>query len=201
MIKDMIKTGLFLFTITAIAGLLLAYSESLTGPIIQQNQLKAEEDAQRKVLPGKIYKDFSFKMEKEEFTYKVGYNESGNPVGVIFKVAPKGFANEINTMVGIDMQGHVVGYQILSLSETPGLGMKLKGDKFNADLKKLMSEKSEPIFKVKKDGGDVDAITAATISSRAFCLGLTEAQRKFMSIKSQIKELTESESTSNGGEK
>ena len=118
--------------------------------------------------------------------YKAGNIESNKVTGAVFKVAPKGFGGPINTLVGINAEGKVTGYKILSLSETPGLGSKLTSDSFNEKLKTLLAINPNPRFKVKKDQGDVDAITAATISSRAFCLGLTEAQETFNTYKDKI---------------
>ena len=186
MIKGMLKTGLFLFIVSAISGLLLAFSESITGPIISANQLKTETEAQNNILPSKTFSEFTTNEAGKIISFKVGFDESNNVTGAVFKVSPKGFGGPINTLVGINKEGKVTGYKILSLSETPGLGSKLTSQTFTENLKTLLSINSNPKFKVKKDGGDVDAITAATISSRAFCLGLSEAQNTFNNYKEKI---------------
>lgn len=182
MINGMIKTASFLFTVAAISGVLLAFSESITSPIIKANQLKAEIEAQNLVLPSHSFVD----VKLETLNCKVGLDKEGKVTGAVFKVAPKGFGGDINTMVGIDTSGNVKGYKILSLTETPGLGSKLTSEKFQSDLDNLIITNPNPNFKVKKDGGDVDAITAATISSRAFCEGLQEAKASFNQYKEQI---------------
>ncbi len=186
MIKGMLKTGLFLFIVSAVSGLLLAYSESITGPIISKNQLKTETEAQNNILPSKTFSEFTANENGNSISFKVGFDESNNVTGAVFKVSPKGFGGPINTLVGINKEGKVTGFKILSLSETPGLGSKLTSETFTENLKTLLSLNSNPRFKVKKDGGDVDAITAATISSRAFCLGLSEAQETFNNYKEKI---------------
>ena len=186
MIKGMLKTGLFLFIVSAVSGLLLAFSESVTGPIISKNQLKTETEAQNTILPSKSFSEFTVIESDKTISFKVGFDESNKVTGAVFKVAPKGFGGPINTLVGINAEGKVTGYKILSLSETPGLGSKLTSDSFNEKLKTLLAINPNPRFKVKKDQGDVDAITAATISSRAFCLGLTEAQETFNTYKDKI---------------
>ena len=204
MTNNMIKTGFFLFVVAAISGTLLAFSESLTGPVIKQNQLKAEIEAQNEVLPSFEFIEKTANVNGKQINYKVGFERNGNVTGAVFKVSPKGFGGLINTMVGVSNKGRVINYKILSLSETPGLGSKLKSEQFSERLKLLLANNVSPIFKVKKDGGDVDAVTAATISSRAFCSGLTEAQENFNLLKDQIlsaklseKPATQSEGGSN----
>ena len=184
--NNMLKTGAFLFVVAAISGTLLAFSESLTAPVIKQNQLKAEIEAQNEVLPSFEFLEKTANINGKSFNYKVGFDRNGKVTGAVFKVSPKGFGGLINTMVGVNNQGRVIYYKILSLSETPGLGSKLTSEKFSNGLKDLIENNASPIFKVKKDGGDVDAVTAATISSRAFCSGLNEALENYNILKDQI---------------
>jgi len=79
----------------------------------------------------------------------------------------KGFSGNISLMTGFKPDGTIVNITVLEQKETPGLGTKMTEPQF----KNQFNDKnpSEFILKVKKDGGPVDAITAATISSRAFC--------------------------------
>jgi electron transport complex protein RnfG len=86
-----------------------------------------------------------------------------------------GFGGEIRLMVGLLPDGTIKDIQVLQHSETPGLGDKMDIRKSNFSVQFRGVNTSEFKFKVKKDGGDVDAITAATISSRAFCDALTRA--------------------------
>jgi electron transport complex protein RnfG len=86
--------------------------------------------------------------------------------GIAFKVvAPDGYSGDINIMVGIDPAGTVAGIEILSHNETPGLGDKIELPAF----KKIFSGKNltNADWRVKKDGGEFDQITGATISPRA----------------------------------
>ena len=184
--NNMLKTGGFLFVVAAISGTLLAFSESLTAPVIKENQLKAEIEAQNEVLPSFEFLEKTANVNGKPINYKVGFDRNGKVTGAVFKVSPKGFGGLINTMVGINNQGRVIYYKILSLSETPGLGSKLTSEKFSEGMKGLIENNASPIFKVKKDGGDVDAVTAATISSRAFCSGLNEALENYNVLKDQI---------------
>ncbi len=81
----------------------------------------------------------------------------------------KGFSGIIKLMVGLLPDGTINNIVVVETHETPGLGDKIKKEK--SDFSKQFTGKNPSLFtlKVKKDGGSVDAITAATISSRAFC--------------------------------
>ncbi len=85
----------------------------------------------------------------------------------------KGFSGNINLMAGFKPDGTVINITVLDQKETPGLGTKMTESRF----KDQFNEKnpSKYTLKVKKDGGQVDAITAATISSRAFCDAMQRA--------------------------
>ena len=175
MMKKMIKTVVFLFSVSALSGALLAYCESKTKPLIEANQLKIEHEAQKSIIDSNTFKEVTVELDGEKKAVKVAYNDNNLPLGAIFKVAPKGFGGDITMLVGISTEGRVTGYKILSHSETPGLGSKLLSEKFAKGISRLLKMNPSPNFSVKKDGGDVDAITAATISSRAFCKGINSA--------------------------
>ncbi len=187
--KDMLHMGLFLFVIAAVAGVLLAYTESVTAPLILENQRKAEELARREVLPNaeKFNESkFADTTASQTYSYSTGVTSNGEVAGVVIKVAPKGYAGPIEMVVGIDKTGKINGYKILAQKETPGLGTKLSEPVFAEPFKKLITDKPNPVFLVKKDGGDVDGITAATISSRAFCKGVSEALELFKKVQPQL---------------
>jgi electron transport complex protein RnfG len=95
-----------------------------------------------------------------------------------------GFNGEIKVIVGFDTDGNLVNYSVLQHSETPGLGSKME-DWFRTDKNKQSvigrSMKDEGgSLKVSKDGGDVDAITASTITSRAFLDAINRAYAAFI---------------------
>lgn len=191
--KDMIHMGMFLFIIAAISGILLACTESITAPLILENRLKLEQQARQEVLPAaKNFTAAEFKDEAASATipYFAGFNEQGQLAGVVIKVAPKGYAGPIEMVLGLDFTGKISGVKILSQKETPGLGTKLSEKVFVEPFKKLLAEKPAPVFMVKKDGGDVDAITAATISSRAFCSGVRSALEVFSKVQPGLSALS-----------
>ena len=95
-----------------------------------------------------------------------------------------GFGGPLTLMVGITPDGKVYNTSVLSHSETPGLGAKCTSDEhFYSQFKGL--DPSEKILSVKKDGGDIDAITASTITSRAYSLAVKNAVEAFKTIKGE----------------
>ena len=95
-----------------------------------------------------------------------------------------GYGGKIKLMVGITAEGSLHGIYVLDQKETPGLGAKIKTDKFQDGLR------GRPIrdttWKVTKDGGEIEAITAATISSRAVCEAIRAAIERFETDKPQL---------------
>lgn len=86
----------------------------------------------------------------------------------------KGFSGTIRLIVGLLPDGTIKNVVVVEASETPGLGDKIKGERSSFSRQFVNKNPATFLLKVKKDGGDVDAITAATISSRAFCDALTK---------------------------
>jgi len=100
--------------------------------------------------------------------------QNGEVVAYAVKSTTVGFGGPLTIMVGVRPDGSIVNTSVFSHSETPGLGAKCTSDqKFMAQWKDFPSEK---ILKVKKDGGDVDAITASTITSRAYASAVQNAK-------------------------
>ena len=92
-----------------------------------------------------------------------------------------GFSGEINIIYGFDQEGNVTGFEVVQQAETPGLGAKMN-DWFRMPEGKrsiIGLNSANNNLTVSKDGGDVDAITAATITSRAFLDALTRADKAF----------------------
>lgn len=107
----------------------------------------------------------------------------GEPSGIALEVVTtRGFGGPIQIMVGFLPDGTIYNSALISHSETPGLGDKLDAGK--SDFSLQFKGKNPATFKlaVKQDGGMVDAITAATISSRAFCHALETAYKAFQHI-------------------
>lgn len=115
---------------------------------------------------------------KEYVYYKV--SKGGDVVGYAIKASSVGFGGPLLLMVGITSEGVVWNTSVLSQSETPGLGAKCVEPGFSAQFKGF--DPALKSLKVKKDGGSVDAITASTITSRAYVAAIENALAAFKSI-------------------
>lgn len=105
--------------------------------------------------------------------------EGGKQIGLAVKsYSTKAYGGYLWVMVGMDMEGHIIDTYVLEHKETPGLGSKMTEPDFKDQFKN--KNPKEFTLKVAKDGGDIDALTGATISSRAYADAL---QRAFDSVK------------------
>ena len=103
----------------------------------------------------------------------------GQDLGAAVESTTGGFGGDLKVLVGFDPEGNILGYTLLEHAETPGLGAKAdkwfqKGEK--GDI--IGKNPAEPLV-VSKDGGQVDAITASTITSRAFLLAVNNAYNAY----------------------
>ncbi|WP_027716341.1 RnfABCDGE type electron transport complex subunit G [Desulfuromonas sp. TF] len=173
--KDIARLVLVLTLIAAGAGLILSLVETVTRePIAEQRRLQTLK-ALKAVLPPidnapdtdtvSLVAGKDRKGRDVERTFYRGRYE-GSLAGVAFKVvAPDGYSGNIEIMVGVDEKGTVSGIEILSHAETPGLGDKIAHEGFKGQFKGQNLGSVD--WRVKKDGGDFDQITGATISPRA----------------------------------
>ena len=192
---------LVLTGVTAISVALLAYVNELTkGPIAEANA-KTLNKALKQVLPeftnnpvGESDTIFSEKDGKKVVDFIVYPAKKGEEwVGSAVESKAMGFGGELTVLVGFDAKGKIYNYSLLAHTETPGLGSKAdkwfgaydatKGEKA---VTHEMSKKSiigmspgEGELKVSKDGGQVDAITASTITSRAFLNAINKAYEAY----------------------
>lgn len=115
--------------------------------------------------------------KEQHFVVHKTEDAEGNFIGAAVESMSMGFSGELNVLVGFDAEGKILGYTVLQHSETPGLGAK--ADKwFQKDGKGCIvgrkMDASKPLV-VNKDGGDIDAITASTITTRAFLAAVNQA--------------------------
>ena len=141
--------ALVLTGIAVVAGAALGYVNHVTAPTIESIKAQQEKDAEQEVLAG----------------------HDGTAVKV---TDPKGFGGALTVMVGLAPDGTILGYKVLESSETPGLGAKAQ-EWFQAGQRGDIIGKTAGNLTVSKDGGDVDAITASTITSRAFLRCINKA--------------------------
>ena len=137
---------------------------------------KAEQNKQENALKGVLPEFDKIETDSIEGVPVFKAFKDGKYVGVATIASALGFSDQIIIMVGIDKANNIVNYEVLSQKETPGLGTKCV-DWFKEQIngKSISTD-----FKVTKDGGDVDAITAATISSRAFLKAIENASETLL---------------------
>ena len=175
-LKNMV---LVLTGITIVAGALLGYVNELTkGPIADANA-KALSDAIALVVPGfdNNPAESPETIELNGATYKIyKATKGGEFIGAAVESSANGFGGALNVLVGFDKDGNIIDYSLLSHAETPGLGSKA-ADWFKKGQKGDITGKNpgKGALVVSKDGGDVDAITASTITSRAFLNAVNNA--------------------------
>lgn len=167
--KDIIKLTFVLTVVAVVSAAALSATYILTAPKIAEQKEKETKAALTEVLPkADVYykKAKNVKGEKiEYFEGKVG----DEVVGVVILISPTGYAGPIEMLVGIDTSGTVTGTKILSLIETPGLGLNAKSPAF---LSQFKGKTSADKLRAKMD---VDALTGATITTQAIADGVREA--------------------------
>ena len=173
-VKSILFTALSLFLICAVAAGALAYVNSVTAPTIAANNAAAADKARGEVLPAAD--GFEEKTAPDGTAYYVG-KSGADAVGYVFTTAAKGYGGDVEIMTGIDAQGKVTGISILTINETPGLGMNAKKDGFKDQFKGKSGE-----LAVNKDGGEIVAITSATVTSRAVTKAVNEALALFAAV-------------------
>ena len=169
---------LCLGVITLVCGAILAGVYVITeDPIAQAVQAKTEA-AIAAVCPA--YKSLSEMKTPDGTPYYIAVDGAGAPVGYVVSAVSDGFGGPLTLMVGFRPDGTIYDTAVLSHSETPGLGAKCVEDTFSGQFKGF--DPAVKMLSVRKDGGDVDAITASTITSRAYCAALKKAVETFSLI-------------------
>ena len=177
---------LSLTIICLVAGAILAGVNMYTTGPIAASKAAALEAAIKAVTPefdNKPSEDAYMAVTAEGDSLKIyPATKGGEFVGAAVESnTKKGFSGEIKVIVGFDKTGKLLNYSVLQHAETPGLGAKMQ-EWFSTDKNKqsvLGRNLADGGLKVTKDGGDVDAITAATITSRAFLDAVNRAYSAF----------------------
>ena len=175
---------LVLTLVAVIMGGILAFVNHLTeGPINEQKE-KALADGIKTVMCVdnlQVAKTDEVKQNDakgKELTYTIYQikDAQGKDLGAAVESTTGGFGGDLKVLVGFDPEGNILGYTLLEHAETPGLGAK--ADKwFQKGQKGDIIGKQAGNLTVSKDGGEVDAITASTITSRAFLRCINEAYK------------------------
>ncbi|MDO9152235.1 MAG: RnfABCDGE type electron transport complex subunit G [Paludibacter sp.] len=181
-LESSFKNMLLVLTgITLFAAITLSSVYTLTKEPIAASKIAKQQNAIKEVLPPFDHLDANPIEETEGVeTTKIfkAYDKANNFVGAAVEATSNnGFSGKIIIMVGFDKKGSIVNYSVLEQKETPGLGTKMvdwfKTEKGNQNIVRKNMQTTN--LTVAKDGGEVDAISGATISSRAFLFAVRNA--------------------------
>ena len=174
-----------LMVITIVSGGVLGFVYGLTKPAIDQVEANKNLKAINEVLQSGVEIVKTETQDIDDLTYNLAYDAEGNFIGAAIKTySMNGFGGKVELMVGLLASGVINKVSVLSQAETPGLGANMVNEKFKGQFSG--KDPKNFVLKVKKDGGDVDAITAATISSRAVSEAVKKAADGFEANKDQF---------------
>lgn len=165
-----LKLGVILFLICAITAGLLGLVNSVTEDRIAEITAEKTATAMSSVLPADAYDEVAYTGGDAMVAAAYKASAGGADVGYVVEVTPSGFGGTIDMVVGIDMNGAVTGIDIIDMSETSGLGANASKPAFREQF--IGGTGS---FAVTKDGGTIDALTGATVTSRAVSNGVNAA--------------------------
>ena len=181
--SSLLNMTLVLTGVAVIMGAILAYVNNLTNGPIQEQKEKALADGIKSVMSSDnivvaktdTVKQNDAKGKEQTFIIYQTKDTDGKELGAAVESTTSGFGGDLKVLVGFNPEGTILGYTLLEHAETPGLGAKAdkwfqKGEK--GDI--IGKNPQEPLT-VSKDGGQIDAITASTITSRAFLLAVNNA--------------------------
>ena len=163
-----LKLALTLLVISAVVSGLLGLTNFVTKDKIAAINADKTAASMKEVLPADSYTQLEYPVTGSQANVAAVYQADDK--GYVVEVTPSGFGGTIDMVVGVGTDGTVTGVSIISMSETAGLGANASKDEFRAQF----VGKSGTVA-VTKDGGDIDALTGATITSRAVSNGVTSA--------------------------
>jgi electron transport complex protein RnfG len=164
--KDIVRMGLVLMLICVVAAGSLSYVNGITSVIIADREVREKIEQMRRLFP-----EVSETEDRtvDGMTATVGVDGDGNLVGVLAEARTEGYGGTIRFTLAVDAAGTIVGVNILSQSETPGLGDKILAPSF---LNQFAGKtRGDPIAL----GQDIDNISGATVSVRAMVTGVNKA--------------------------
>jgi len=190
---SIVRSGVTLATIAAICTALVAFTYQLTDQRIAANEQAWLEQSLQPALSGLFFDSgvsesvltipapHALPGSEDAIIYRVYSGES--PVAALFVVSARdGYAGAIKMLVGVGMDGAVTGVHVLAHRETPGLGDRIESDKSDwvqqFDGRSLASPGSDD-WKIRRDGGEFDALTGASVTSRAVVKAVRQTLQYF----------------------
>lgn len=171
-----LQYGTSLGLIAACAALIIYSSAIITDPVIEHNLYQDQLHSVQQIMPSNLYGDNPFSQAStvmiagENSTLYKTSNSAQQATGYLIATSVQGYSGAIRLMIALDLQGAILGVEVVSHSETPGLGDKIQRNKSDWLLQfthKTLRDLSEQQWHVKKDGGSFDQFSGATITPRA----------------------------------
>lgn len=178
--KDIIRFGLILMIVSVVAASALAAVYAVTNPRIQAQKQAQLQAALTAALPGSTSEGMRPVSEGGEVLYYQARDsqDSTRLLGYAVIARGVGYSSTIESIIGVDSSGTIIGMKVLSQAETPGLGTKVQEIKYGEKdpwFSRQFIGRSASQVAVDKDGGEIKAITGATISSRAVARSINAA--------------------------
>ncbi len=179
--KAILIPTLSLFLICAVVTALLAVTNSVTAEKIAANEAQSKQESMRKVLPDAT--DFTpvFEDSTDYEIYLGSYavdDATNASIGFAISTAASGYGGQVKVMTGFDLEGNIIGVDVFyNDDETPGLGKNTSNESFTDQYKGLTSAGDIVVSKdaTTENSQTIDAVTSATISSRAVTAAVNEA--------------------------
>ncbi len=181
-VKEILIPAVSLFLICIVVTALLALTNQVTAPQIEKLAAETEAAAKQEVLADAVSFSDAKELQKDgtAYTYYEGLSSDGGVIGYVFSTSAKGYGGDIAVMVGVKADGTVAGVNILSISETAGLGMNAKNEAF---LSQFLGKSGE--IGVLKNGSsetEIQALTGATITSKAMASAVNQALALYQEV-------------------
>ncbi|MCP4650598.1 MAG: RnfABCDGE type electron transport complex subunit G [PVC group bacterium] len=180
----MLRLSGALLIVAMVCALTLALIYKQTAPVIEKQKQMLLERSLKAVLEADSYE----KQEEKGLEYYEAYSRDGSQLGWCLPLTSKGYGGNMQLLVGVDNTGDITGVSVLEHKETPGLGSKIveksRKETEAPFLKQFKSKNAENLMLVKgKSSTNIQAITGATISSKAVTDGVREGVKEFLKAK------------------
>lgn len=180
--RDLLRLAGILTLVCLLAGIFLSTANKGTEKARMHQDRLARLEAIDAVLPPYDNRPDEDKVDVDGKTFYIG-RKDGRVIGVAFLTEEMGYGGSIKVMIGVSPKGKLLGIDVVSHLETPGLGAKIDEPGFKEQFFKCTIDSR---IDVVKDGGEIEAVTGATISSRAVCKAVKEGLRLFNDVKDRV---------------
>ncbi|MDW7681077.1 MAG: RnfABCDGE type electron transport complex subunit G [bacterium] len=181
--KEILKLGGILMLVTAIAGAALSMVNVITKPKIEEQKRLVTQRALVAALPTADADSIEAVTQNDQLEYYIGYATAAKKkiVGYAFIAKKYGYSSEIETMVGVDTTGKIIGLKVIDHKETPGLGTKIEEIRYGESSPYFQDQfinRTADNIALDKDNGEIKSITGATVSSRAMTESIVEGFKR-----------------------